>query len=196
MAFIDPSHWGPSFWSCMHWTASGYSPAPTEEEKHHYKTFFENLKFTLPCLECREHYTQLLSEMPIDAHLTCNQTLRAWVLYIHNRVNENTEKGHVKWTLDDVSRVYPVAPETLELETEFPVHTEVPITTPIQLPPRPMKAPPRVAPPHPTRKLPVVVSRLPRINNQVKMTPLGVVHPSHAAPPVKKKGCGCKNKRK
>lgn len=105
---IDPVLWGPSTWASLHWVAAAYPASPTVEEKQHYKMYFEMLQYTLPCSECREHYSQLIKQMPIDSFLISGKQLRQWLVSIHNTVNARNNKAE-RWTVADVDRKFPPA---------------------------------------------------------------------------------------
>jgi len=231
MASIDPALWGNSVWASMHWTAAGYPPNPTPQEKMHYKACFEMLQHTLPCTECREHYSALLTQMPIDPFLVSGKQLRQWVTSLHNTVNART--GNLqRWTLEQVDARYPPA------EPEVVVAPE-PLTVPRLQPlastqPREQQQPQIHYPPPQIVNRPPVISaaaaNLQSLRQQQKIMQnnarmMGRVHKvqpvssgavrslrraggprlrptvpttvtAPAALPAKKKGCGCKNKRK
>jgi len=131
---LDPKSWGPSFWSMMHWTAAGFSQCPTEDEKQNFKLFFEHLQNILPCTECRQHFTSLLKQMPIDAHLETSTKLRQWVTDVHNAVNEQMN-SNVRYTLEQTDKTYPTDDDDEEPPPEMPKTktmqvTPIPINTP------------------------------------------------------------------
>jgi len=136
--FIDPALWGPSFWQTMHWTAAGYPTSPSTEDKIHFKSFYEGLRYTLPCSDCRQHYTDLLLQMPIDPFLVSGRQLRQWVVSLHNAVNSKTSSDQ-RWTIAQADQTYiPADPSdsVTIVPPQISVSTPVPSTTvPIVLPP-------------------------------------------------------------
>jgi hypothetical protein len=144
---IDPELWGPPVWSTLHFVAAGFPEVPSAEDRKNYKAFFENLKYTLPCPECRQHYTELLKEMPLDPFLISGKHLRQWLTTLHNTVNEKTLENPAsaeKWTLEQVDAKYPV-PETPRVPPRNP-----PIPVPQLNPPLPV---PKLNPPLPVPQL-------------------------------------------
>src|SRR5579872_4707058 len=105
---IDPELWGASGWSFLHYVAASYPAIPNEQERQNFKNFFEHLQNVLPCTECREHYTKLLQQMPIDSFLVSGQQLRQWLTSVHNTVNARVESSQ-RWTLAQVDAKYPPA---------------------------------------------------------------------------------------
>ena len=213
---IDPSLWGPSFWSTLHWTAAAYPVNPTPAEKTNYKVFYENLQHTLPCSECREHYSQLLSQMPIDPFLVSGKQLRQWVTSLHNTVNSRTENAQ-RWTLLQVDQKYtPANSEDSTWRPPIPGATNVIPGAPnvvarsvqVRIPPAPVKlASVQRGLIHSMRQQQRIMNNnartLGRIQKVVSMNrptirrPAAASHPaSHVSvEPKKKKGCGCNKKK-
>ena len=214
---IDPSLWGPSFWSTLHWTAAAYPVNPTPVDKTNYKVFYENLQHTLPCSECREHYSQLLSQMPIDPFLVSGKQLRQWVTSLHNTVNSRTENAQ-RWTLIQVDQKY--TPANAEDSTwSLPVtHVNSALPMPsanaarsvqVRIPPAPVKlASVQRGLIHSMRQQQKIMSNnartLGRIQKVVSMNRPSIRRPVAAAAhpvshvnvePKKKKGCGCNKKK-
>jgi hypothetical protein len=83
--------WGPPAWKSFHYFTFGYPNNPTIEDKINYKTYFEHLKFVMPCKFCRESYGEFIKTDPtilsIDTLISRN-TLKRWGYDLHNRVNE------------------------------------------------------------------------------------------------------------
>ena len=97
MTDYNPKLWGGAGWTFMEYTALAYPDSPTEEQKNFYKIFYENMKNTLPCTECRMNYAQHLIETPIDTYLKNSYSLFEWVTIMKNKVNKITgreEKDH------------------------------------------------------------------------------------------------------
>lgn len=185
MASIDPSKWGPSFWSTLHWTAAGYSAFPSSDEKRAFRQFFEILRSTLPCTDCRKHFTEVLQQHPIDEALVSGKALRKWVVDVHNVINERTG-SKVRWTLVHADSQYPpsdasdavVAPPRAAAATPL-VRTALP---------RPV-AGPRVA--RPT----MLHRRIIRPQSAAAAATAPRMLIPTSAVPKKKKGCGCNKKK-
>jgi hypothetical protein len=212
VASIDPVLWGPSFWSTLHWTAAAYPVSPSSSDKSYYKTFFENLQFTLPCGECREHYKQLFSQMPIDPFLVSGKQLRQWVTSLHNTVNSRTDKAQ-RWTLAQVDQKYvPADPEdstwvpAAAAVAQAPVHfVQSGQSAQIRIPPAPIKlASVQRGLMQSFRQQQKIMANnartLGRIQKVVPMNRPAFRRPANnsAVPvmePKKKKGCGCNKKK-
>lgn len=111
-ASIDPNLWGPSFWSCMHWAASGYPETPSAMEKLACQRFFTGMAGMIPCPSCKDHFTSLLHNHPIDNVIQNGATLRQWVLMLHNEVNRLIGSGE-QWTLAQLNQRFPAASSSL-----------------------------------------------------------------------------------
>ena len=63
---MDPNVWGPPLWFAVHSVALNYpeTGASYEEQRNHHD-FYHSLRNVLPCVVCREHYTELLKQHPI-----------------------------------------------------------------------------------------------------------------------------------
>lgn len=90
----NTKEWGPSLWKSMFIIATNYpitlqkNNKEHESLKRHYKAFYTNLKFMLPCKFCRESYTQFLKELPIDNYLGGRRDMVMWVYKIKDKVNK------------------------------------------------------------------------------------------------------------
>ena len=51
-----------------------------------------SLKNVIPCMKCRKHYEEHISELPIRYHLETRDSLIDWLYKIHNKVNESLGK--------------------------------------------------------------------------------------------------------
>ena len=59
---MEPKIWGEHAWIFLHTITLNFPENPTFEDKHNYKTFFESLKYILPCPTCREHYKENINK--------------------------------------------------------------------------------------------------------------------------------------
>ena len=89
---MNPSKWGSQAWTFLHAVTFVYPENPTEAEKKQYYDFFMSLKNVIPCMKCRTHYEQHLSELPIRSFLETRDSLIDWLYKIHNKVNESLGK--------------------------------------------------------------------------------------------------------
>ncbi len=101
--------WGPNLWKSLHCISFVYPDNPTESEKQHYKTYFQTLKYVLPCCICRKHFTehtQLGAKFEITDKIFNNKTtLTKWLFELHNCVNESLGMKY-DITYEDVCNKY------------------------------------------------------------------------------------------
>jgi hypothetical protein len=87
---MNTTAWGPSLWTTMFMMASNY-PVNVKNDlslKVHYKRFYTNLKYMLPCEYCRKSYVDFLKELPIEPFLDSRTSLLYWVYNIKDKVNK------------------------------------------------------------------------------------------------------------
>jgi len=94
---IKPYIWGPSGWKFIHYISFGYPNNPTDEDKINYKNFYNNLQYVLPCKKCSINYNKNITEHPIDNHLEDRDSLVKWLIDIHNKVNEESNKKQLDY---------------------------------------------------------------------------------------------------
>ena len=74
-------------------TALGYPGSPKINDQFHYKRFYLDIQYILPCDKCRRHYRVHMKRLPINPFLRGGRkALFAWVLRIHNMVNADLGK--------------------------------------------------------------------------------------------------------
>ena len=59
---INPAYWGNSYWYMMYSSIAVYPGNPAPEHIKNMMSFFESLKWLLPCASCRESYAKFTSE--------------------------------------------------------------------------------------------------------------------------------------
>lgn len=79
--------WGGDGWKLLGSIAYNYPTNPTIDDKKKYLLFFNSLKDVLPCIYCRNSYSEYIIELPIDDFLDNNVKLSLWLYKIHNKVN-------------------------------------------------------------------------------------------------------------
>jgi len=83
-----PSTWGKQFWETAQVVASRYPINPTEEDKNHFRAFFNSFQHILPCAECRNHYKLIEENFPLmDENLSSREAICDWLRERHNMVN-------------------------------------------------------------------------------------------------------------
>lgn len=91
--------WGPAAWTFLHSCAFGYPLNPTNEDKIHFKNFYDGLKYILPCKYCRDSYSVFITEddTKLDERaLESRDSLTKWLYNIHQKVNN---KLNVKYNI-------------------------------------------------------------------------------------------------
>jgi hypothetical protein len=81
---MDTRFWGPDGWKLLHSICVNYN----ERYKEDYILFFDNLKYVLPCIYCRNSFTEYSEKLKIDSYLKDNYSLSEWLYKIHNMVND------------------------------------------------------------------------------------------------------------
>ena len=101
---MEPTVWGPKLWFFIHTIALNFPDNPSFEEIRNYESFFENLKYIIPCDKCKLHYTQRLNENPVSKYLTDANTLFIYTIDLHNEVNKSL--GKRIYSYEEVSKIY------------------------------------------------------------------------------------------
>tara|TARA_Y100001958_G_C21176275_1_gene507020 strand:+ start:284 stop:691 length:408 start_codon:yes stop_codon:yes gene_type:complete len=101
---IKPEIWGPHGWKFLHYVSLGYPDNPNQNDKIHYKTFYESLQFVLPCKKCADNFSHNLNKFPIDSHLENKDSLIRWLIDIHNKVNKELNKKEI--TYENAIKLY------------------------------------------------------------------------------------------
>ncbi len=91
---MDTRAWGKPMWESMFMMAANFPEKIDKNNKNdkelvkHYKDYYTNLKFMLPCRFCRESYTEFIRELPIDDYLDSRRNIIFWVYKIKDKVNK------------------------------------------------------------------------------------------------------------
>lgn len=89
---ILTSVFGPYIWEGSHYITFNYPHNPTQEDKEHYKKYFESLCYVLPCSKCREHYTENFyknEQIKLkESDLESRATLTHWWWKFHKFVSQ------------------------------------------------------------------------------------------------------------
>lgn len=89
---VDIKKWGPAAWNFLYAVAFHYPDNPTQEQKQGAVSLFTGLTTTLPCAECREHYSLYMRQFPIQNNVNNRNQLSTWLLNLNNNVNARTGK--------------------------------------------------------------------------------------------------------
>ena len=99
-----PEVWGPGAWTFLHTITINYPDNPNEDQKFYHKQLFENLRYTIPCEKCANHYSENLKKYPLDPALESKTTLTKWLIDIHNEVNK--KNGKRIYSYEEVEKIY------------------------------------------------------------------------------------------
>jgi hypothetical protein len=98
-------YWGKPMWQSMHYVALKYPQNPTNEEKMNYMNYYKSIGDILPCPPCRKHYKKMLEDHPMnDEVMQSNDTLFAWTVFLHNKVNQRL--GKKIYTVEEAKKLY------------------------------------------------------------------------------------------
>lgn len=95
---MDNKIWGPNFWFTLHTVTLGYPDNPTYVDKRRFNDFFVSVQYILPCVKCREHYSNHLSNFPISVSLDNKESLVKWLFNLHNQVNISLNKPIMEYS--------------------------------------------------------------------------------------------------
>ena len=99
-----PEVWGPGAWTFLHTITMLYPDNPNIDQKNHHRQLFENLKYTIPCEKCANHYVENLKKYPLDPALESKTLLTKWLIDIHNEVNK--KNGKRVYSYEEVDEIY------------------------------------------------------------------------------------------
>jgi hypothetical protein len=107
---MNTNIWGPSAWRLIHSVSFTYPKNPTLIDKQRYKSFFESLAFTLPCVVCQFHYKKELLQFDLDRALRSREHLSRWAVDLHNSVNKRLaaegDKRKKVMSYEEVRKIY------------------------------------------------------------------------------------------
>ena len=92
---MDTKYWGPSGHKLLHSIAYCYSFNEYEDDiqKNKVISFFNSIKYVLPCIYCRRSYSQYLKDIPLRSFLNSHKdNIFKWIYLIHNKINDKLRK--------------------------------------------------------------------------------------------------------
>lgn len=92
---MDTRFWGPPAWILLHSIAYIYQPNLINE----YELFFTNIQNVLPCIYCRDSYTEYIERLPIRPFLKTGRMFE-WLYRVHNMVNDKLRQQGLLTTAD------------------------------------------------------------------------------------------------
>lgn len=95
--------WGPALWKLLHTYAEKIGTMPSHpSEEQLWSRLLNNLRYTLPCILCREHYSYYVS---IHGFPKINRdSVRRWLYELHSWVNQELKKSNVEY--ENLSMIY------------------------------------------------------------------------------------------
>ena len=97
--------WGPHLWQILHSSTERITQPHLnpQEETRLWSNLLSSLRFSLPCPQCKKHYTTYFSSNPITS---VNRTfIRNWLYNLHCQVNDRTGKPNTI-TIDKLPEIY------------------------------------------------------------------------------------------
>lgn len=86
--------WHESFWTFLHTITFWITSDKNEED---IQNFINSLIVTIPCEECRKHYTELIKSHPLPFNNNDNYKYFKWSVDIHNTVNKQLNKPQISY---------------------------------------------------------------------------------------------------
>ena len=85
--------WGPSMWHYLHTMSFNYPVKPSVSDKYHYRKFFLELKYVLPCGKCRVNLANNIKKNPLlMRHLKSREAFSRYIYDLHEMVNDMLDK--------------------------------------------------------------------------------------------------------
>lgn len=103
--------WGPGSWYFLFSSIMGaypYQLNKTKEHqaiKRHFKAMLLGLRYTMPCIFCRESFKQFCHELPIDSFTGSRLKMMNWLYLIKDKVNKKLIKQEKKGYRDEKKRL-------------------------------------------------------------------------------------------
>jgi hypothetical protein len=92
----NPSNaiWGPALWMILHSACEQIGSQTLkklpQEESRIWIGLLQSLRYSLPCPQCKKHYTAYFNQTPIRSIQKDN--IRTWLFNLHNNVNQRIGK--------------------------------------------------------------------------------------------------------
>jgi hypothetical protein len=90
--------WGPIAWNMLHSFSINNNFKISNKNKHSYYIFYTAFIYIIPCLECSEHYSDIIYNKNILDEEKINRIyLIKWLCDVHNYTNKLLKKKHIKY---------------------------------------------------------------------------------------------------
>lgn len=100
----DPNIFGPPFWFVLHNAANSYPNQPTQWIREGMKQLLINLPLLVPCINCKEHFYNLLRTTNLNTVVSSKENLFAFFVETHNYVNRRYGKSEM--TVNEAKELY------------------------------------------------------------------------------------------
>jgi hypothetical protein len=94
---------GPTIWQELHVASYALPEQLTLEHQNALQSTILALRYTLPCVHCRAHWTSYVAEHPPNVESASQY--QSWLVTAHNFVNRSTQPSKREWT-ERESRAY------------------------------------------------------------------------------------------
>lgn len=94
---MDTRLWGPHIWETLHIVSFHMPENPTQQEQDDILELVYVIGKTLPCDNCRTHFSKLLNSYPPQYHSQSRDKFTRWLVEVHNRVNERLGKPRIDY---------------------------------------------------------------------------------------------------
>ena len=95
---MDNQIWGPHLWIILHSLAEKIKN--TSEEKRLWAGLLSSLRWSLPCPQCKKHYTEYYAANIIKSPTQ----IRIWLYNLHSQINDRLGKENI--TIEQLSELY------------------------------------------------------------------------------------------
>lgn len=110
---IPPTKWGPHFWMTLHMACLGC------QDYKIIAAFVEGYKAIIPCLSCRLHFENVLTENPVPE----DGDFFRWSVDVHNIVNKSLGKPEFSYEEAMANIVVVDEPLTITPQFDFKIAT-------------------------------------------------------------------------
>lgn len=108
---LDPSIWGPAYWSMFHFVPYAYEDMPNRSVKEAMKNFIRSIPVLLPCQSCRDHAFEYLTKSDLDVAVSNRETLETFFIDFHNSVNKRLKKPYFSRSAEHLVDRQPLQPD-------------------------------------------------------------------------------------
>jgi len=94
---VSNNEWGPALWMILHSSCERIGSMNVKrlplEESRIWFGLLQSLRYSLPCPQCKKHYTTYSNQTPIMS--VTKDTIRRWLFHLHDEINQRTQKSSI-----------------------------------------------------------------------------------------------------